>query len=551
MLLNEYKPLFDELIGIKELQQYVHNFNLKEKEEIDIIKNKQPSKRDVYYEKFKNNDIPVNVAIALADSENTPKDIVKLLIEKNIPETIPYLFKRKDLNDINRYDLLTKTSTSMFNYIYANPQEAKFVDKQITDNVLMNAICDIKEGRKLPQHRIDVFSCSTNIEKMKEIFTFRSVPEPVIAAIINNQFLHENEFLDKCFDIGCDFNNIKLFTPYITNIVYRVSAETITEIQAKTKEEKTAQLNAVKILEKLINNRDIQDSHRKDLYERLDKMSHTDVNRSTLLKTLIKTETHSQTLAQILYSDMPTLYKRLSASNIHNISDAKLEFIDKEIKEMCERIPTSITPFNFLSHVVKNTQLKKSSYMALYNKHLAISQNEKLKNVINDIASSKATPITILEIMSVTAPYPETQFVAMLNLHCKLQPCEKDTFLYLSDMCLHSKSPSPDFKYTENVKKVLENILNDKKMDIAFIKNKIKIVKDSLDKTENPEYQYKITKKEYAIQRAELLKYIKNECNDSMYEFYKNVDKYVTSFKEIDDKLARCIEKEENVEEIR
>ena len=348
--------------------------------------------------------------------------------------------------------------------------------------------------------------------------------------------------MDKCFDLGCDFNDLKITTPYIINVVYQVTAETITEVHANTKEEMTAQANAMKIIERLITNNELLTSHREDLYKWLEDMKTSHPNRSSLLKLLIKTETSSKKLDEIMHSGLSTIFKRIAATNHHNSTDAKKNYIDKEIQTMCERLPTSISSFNFLSNVIKNTQLKKESYLRLINKHLSATKNEKLKEVIRDMALSQATPVTILEILSRTSPYPDVMKIATINLHCSLHPCPKGTYQQLLDYCFYNKSLEPDFKYTEDIKRIMNSIQEDKDDRMAHIKTIMLEKQKQFEETLKPNYKPKLTLNEYTAKRNNLMKQISDECKDSLYIFYQNVDDYVNSYNSLNQYFQNSID---------
>lgn len=545
MINEKYKSFFEDVKEVKQLEKYIYLFSSKDKEQIDMIEKVKPDKNDEFYNQFlKVKNVSPEIAISLSKSKNTPKNVIKVLIDIHMPVTRLYLMQRNDLDDVDKHELISKTTTNEWNQIFSDPYSGQMVNEDIKNTILNTAITDMSCNKKLKQYQINVFSCSNNIEKMTKVLEFPAVPEQVIAAIINNPFILNADFIDKCFNLGCDFNDLKIKTPYIINVVYRVSAETITEIEPKTKKETEAQLNALKIMENLINNSELIHSQREDLYERLENMKSSHPMRSTLLKLLIKTEVDNIKLNSIMHSDLSITFKRLAASNPHCISSAKTDFVHKEIENLCDKLPTAISPFNFVSNVVKNTQLKKESYLRLINKHLSATTNKKLTNVIKDIALSQATPITILDILSETEIYPDIQFIATLNLHCKLQPCQRGTFQTLLDVCIYDRSIKPDFEYNAEIKKIINNILEDESIDNSYIKDTVQKVKKLFEETEKPDYKYSLTLNEYNAERNDLIKQIMNECNDSLYTFYLNVDKYAQQYEDLTQKLKNGLDKQ-------
>lgn len=542
------QQLLNRISEVRQLSSLSTAYNEKDKEEVLTILDENTKKSHPVFEKYTINDtIPKEVAIAFAISPHTTDRIIDLLINSNIDDIKVHSMKRKNLNHDNCYDLLTKSTNSDFEKAFENPEDGIEVHNAIKKNIIDNAIADIRIGRKLKKYQVSAFSCTDDKALLKKIFLAQSVPEDVIAAIINNPHLSDDDFVNKCFDLGCDYRKLNLTTPYILEDVYRTAAEAVCEIKADTKEENIAQKDSMEILTRLIKDDKLTDSQRNDLYERINKMPQSDKNRSTLLKGLIITERSNQRLVDIICSTSLNIYKRLACLNLNCTSDKKQSYIHTEIESFCERLPTSISSYNFLSSVIQNTQLNLADYMSLINKHLAHTTNEKLADVVRNIAHSKATPIKILEVLSDVSEYPDIKMMATINLACKENISQKGDFENLLDICLYKKDINSDFKYNPRIEKILRSILNATK-DV-WIANVVCETVHKFEKLEKEGYSNKLSDKDFSEKENQLLKRILNECGNSLFTFYRNIDMYAEDY----DKLLQLkeIEKDKEMEEER
>ena len=524
--------LLDRISEVRQMESLAISYNEEDKKEVLIILDKKTKKTNPIFEKYKMNcAISKEVAIALAKSQNTPMRIIDLLVDMNIDGTKTALMSRKDLHHDNCYDLLTKTKDSDFEKAFANPEIGINIHNAIKKNILDNAIADIRIGRKLKKHQVLAFSCTDDQALLEKIFLANSVPEEVVVAIVNNPHIKDTNFKNKCFALGCDYRKLNTDTPEIIDEVYRTAADAITEIQSTTQEEKRAQLDAKDTLIKLICGDKLTGPQREDLYIRLDKMPSSDINRSTLLKELLKTERSNKILEEFLYSTVPIMYKRIACNNMNCTSKARESFIHEEVKTLCERLPTSISSYNFLSMASEHIQFNLNDYMSLLNKHFSHTTNEKLEGVIKAIASSRATPLKVLEILADVEPYPNIKKMASMNYAYKKNVTQKGDFEILEAVFVNGGKVTPNHKYNDTIKNVLNTII-DKNKDIAIIKL-AKEAKEKFIEAEKNGYPEKLDEYDFLREEMVLLKKINKECNGSLFTFYQNVDRYNEEYNQL------------------
>ena len=85
-------------------------------------------------------------------------------------------------------------------------------------------------------------------------------------------------------------------------------------------------------------------------------------------------------------------------------------------------------------------------------------------------------------------------------------------------------------------------IQEDKDDRIAHIKTIMLEKQNQIEETLKPYYKPKLTLNEYTAKRNNLMKQISDECKDSLYIFYQNVDDYVNSYNSLNQYFQNSID---------
>lgn len=493
-------------LGLYVKADIINDFNKLSYKVINDIKENSKTANDEKWNEWveqsrKNKDIQEYIAL----NPYTPIKVLDGLISKGriYQDTIINLATRKDLTVPLIEKMISKANEKTFKSIYfkfgnseesINPKIINVITPIIVDNIIKH------DSSLFNDCHLDIFNFTDNEDSISYLLNSDiNLGEDILDRIANNKNLSA-DIRNKAFDMGCNFENIDSFTPYMAQKIYESAIESAIDDGTTSYEKCRIRKEAVDVLTKLADNKALNDSMMVDMSNRI---FHPDLtpftaNGQLLINTIRKCGTYYMLVFMYGYANKlkdPISWKKFLLLNEKADDTLYKKVVNDAISDYFKKFNTpgiaykstdrEANDLGFIANHLSDFDLGSTIYETLLDFLKTESQRTRQFNALkSSIACCVFIPeFSLKQVQDKEYRFDEKQkFLANLNLDMRKNKLKKyikhitDAFRFDYDTYIYALENDTDLVkkikaiVEQNIEKINDSTTQDKKLKEDFYK---------------------------------------------------------------------------------